>query len=86
MKRQSILNNIDVDLNHLEPKLKETVENDRKKRRKKKRKGNSKNSRIKIDRKEDCKVDPSELPADAQFKGYQTTIVQGLKIETDNVL
>lgn len=138
MKRQSILDDIDVNLDHIEPKLRATIlylfnlieeqavqikglqeenqrlrdennrlkgeqgkpnvkpknrntnissENERKRRKKKKRrKRNNKKSAIKIDREEVCKVDQSQLPADAQFKGYQTTIVQGLKIETDNVL
>lgn len=138
MKRQSILNDIDVKLDHLEPKLQETIlylfnlieeqavqikewqeetqrlrdennrlkgeqgkpdvkpknrstdissEKERKNQRKKNRgKQNKKKSDIKIDREEVCKVDKSQLPPDAEFKGYQTTIVQGLKIQTDNIL
>ena len=31
------------------------------------------------------KVDPAQLPADAQFKGYEDVIVQDIKITTDNV-
>ena len=45
-----------------------------------------KNQDIKIDRTETCRVDKDKLPDDAQFKGYKTVVVQGLKIEPDNVL
>lgn len=41
--------------------------------------------KIKIDREEVCEVDKAELPGDAVFKGYETVVVQGLKIETDNI-
>lgn len=44
-----------------------------------------KNRNIKINRTEICALDKSQLPADAEFKGYASVIVQGLKIETDNV-
>lgn len=40
---------------------------------------------IAIDRTEDCFLDPQMLPEDASFKGYQTVIVQDLKLQTDNV-
>lgn len=39
---------------------------------------------IKIDREEVCKIDPSQLPGDAIFKGYEPVVVQDLKITTDN--
>jgi regulator of replication initiation timing len=45
----------------------------------------SKIGKIKVDRVEICRVDRSILPEDAEFKGYDTVIVQDLKIETDNV-
>ena len=60
-------------------------EQERKKHQKTAHKKRRKNPHIKINRTEICKVDNSQLPADAQFKGYQSVIVQGLKIETDNV-
>lgn len=61
-------------------------EKDRKKRRKKeKRKSKAKNHKIKIDRIEKCKVNRDELPEDAEFKGYQSVIVQEILITTDNV-
>jgi hypothetical protein len=40
---------------------------------------------IPIDRTEDCVVDPAILPPDAEFKGYQTVVVQDLRLQTDNV-
>ena len=42
-------------------------------------------SQIKIDREEVVKVDPAQLPPDAQFKGYEEVVVQDIKITTDNV-
>jgi hypothetical protein len=41
--------------------------------------------RIKIDRVEECPVNRDELPEDALFKGYESVIVQDLKITSDNV-
>lgn len=61
-------------------------EKDRKKRRKKKkRKSKAKKHKIKIDRTEKCKVDRDELPEDAEFKGYESVIVQEILITTGNV-
>jgi hypothetical protein len=40
---------------------------------------------IKIDRQETCKVDRSQLPADAEFKGYEPVVVQDIKMITDNI-
>ncbi len=138
MKKQSLLDQLDVNLDHVEKNLRATIlylfnlvedqaaenkilrennqqlrdevnrlkgeqgkpnikprnsngdtdvssENERK-RKKKKRKRYNKKSDIKIDREEKCNIDKSQLPSDAIFKGYQETIVQGLKIETDNIL
>ncbi len=41
--------------------------------------------RIQIDREETLRVDPSQLPADAKFKGYETVVVQDVRIQSDNV-
>jgi hypothetical protein len=41
--------------------------------------------RIRIDREEKLRVDKSQVPADAEFKGYEETVVQDLRISTDNV-
>jgi len=55
------------------------------KKEKKVHKKRHKNRNIKINRTEICELDKRQLPADAEFKGYVSVIVQGLKIETDNV-
>ena len=61
-------------------------ESERKKREKKEeRKPKTKKDKIKIDRTEICKVNQSELPNDAEFKGYETIVVQEILIITDNV-
>jgi hypothetical protein len=52
---------------------------------KKKKKSKKKKKRIPIDRSEECKVDQSNLPADAKFKGYENVVVQEIFIKTDNV-
>ena len=52
---------------------------------KKKKKSKNKKKRTPIDRSEVCKVDQSNLPADAKFKGYENVVVQELLIKTDNV-
>jgi regulator of replication initiation timing len=41
----------------------------------------SKKEKVKVDRTEICKVDRGILPEDAEFKGYESVIVQDLKIE-----
>jgi hypothetical protein len=40
---------------------------------------------IAVDRTQDCAVDPALLPPDAEFKGYETVIVQDLLLQTDNI-
>lgn len=47
-------------------------------------KSKEKLSKIKIDFTEVCKVDPIILPEDAEFKGYQTVVVQEISINTKN--
>ena len=61
-------------------------ENERKKQEPPKpKKSKSKKHKIKIDRTEICTVDLTDLPDDVEFKGYQTVVVQGIIIKTDNV-
>ena len=62
-------------------------EEDRKKRQKKRKpkKRLKKKEVIKADRQVRLELDPSTLPADAQYKGRQSTIIQDLKIVTDNI-
>jgi hypothetical protein len=45
----------------------------------------SKNNQVHIDRQEKLEVDPQTLPADAEFKGYESVVVQDLRISSDNV-
>ncbi len=45
----------------------------------------SKAHKVQIDREERLTVDKEELPADAQFKGYEETVVQDIRLATDNV-
>jgi hypothetical protein len=59
---------------------------ERERRKPKKRKKASKVAKIKIDREEVVRVDPAQLPPDAEFKGYEDVVVQDIKLETDNVL
>ena len=46
----------------------------------------SKRDKIKIDRQVLLQVDRSQLPEDAQFKGYQDVVVQDIVFRTDTVL
>ena len=50
------------------------------------RKKSSQVERIEVNREQVLTVNPAQLPADAEFKGYDDVIVQDIKIETDNVL
>jgi hypothetical protein len=45
----------------------------------------SKKEQIHIDRQEKLEVDPQTLPADAEFKGYESVVAQDLRICSDNV-
>jgi Transposase IS66 family len=46
----------------------------------------SKNKSIKVDRTKILDYPSSELPPDAQFKGYEDVIIQDILLKTDNVL
>ena len=45
-----------------------------------------KTDRIAIDREQVAQVDPTSLPLDAEFKGYEDVVVQDVIFRTDNVL
>lgn len=45
----------------------------------------SKLDKIEINREEKLLVDRSQLPPDAQFKGYEPVIIQDVQLKTDNV-
>ncbi len=62
---------------------KERADTDKKK--KKKRDRDSKVRKIKITRTIKCEVAPGILPADAEYKGHESVVVQDLKIEPDNI-
>ncbi len=62
----------------------EDERNKRKKKNIKKAKVNKKN-KIKPDRSVICEIDTSQLPSDAQRKGYKPIVIQDLKIVTDNI-
>jgi FtsZ-binding cell division protein ZapB len=69
--------------NKKQPKQDHSSEKERR-RPKKWRKG-SKVEKIKIDREERLSLEPSQLPADAEFKGYEAVVVQDIQVKTDNV-
>jgi regulator of replication initiation timing len=46
----------------------------------------SKNATIKIDREEILEDPTDQLPADAEFKGYEQVIIQDISLATDNIL
>lgn len=60
-------------------------EEDRNKRRKKKKNKGKTSKNIHIDRCVTIELDKTQLPDDVEFKGYETRIMQDLKIVTDNV-
>jgi hypothetical protein len=62
-------------------------EKDRNKRgsEKKKKSKNKKTQTVRIDRRVTVEFDKTTLPDDAEFKGYESRIIQDLKIITDNV-
>lgn len=70
----------DVDQNHSD----HSSEKKRKKKKQKKSK-NKKKKIVRVDRQVMVEFDKTILPSDATFKGYESRIVQDLKIITDNV-
>jgi hypothetical protein len=71
------------------PKPKTKTETDHsseaERRRRKTRRRRSKKANITIDRTEVLKVEQAQLPADAEFKGYDEVVVQDIIVRTDNV-
>ncbi len=65
------------------PPTNHSSENERHKSRPRHKK--SKKAEIQIDRELVVEVDPSVLPKDAQFKGYQDVVVQDILLRTDNI-
>ena len=58
---------------------------EKERRRPKKRQRRRKTQQIQIDREETVQIERSQLPEDAEFKGYEAVIIQDLVIKTDNV-
>jgi hypothetical protein len=56
------------------------------KKRKKKKKSKAKKHKIKIDRTVKLDIPKDKLPPDAEFKGYESVVVQDVIIKTDNIL
>jgi hypothetical protein len=76
----------DIPSSKKKPKGDISSENERKKQEPPKpKKSKTKKDKIKIDRTEICRVNKADLPDDAEFKGYQDLVVQGIIIKTDNV-
>lgn len=67
-------------------KIKPKQSSERERRQSRKRQKKSKRAEIRIDRTEIVKVDRSELPSDAKFKGYHEIVVQEIALHTDNIL
>jgi len=62
------------------------ISSDKERKKPEPREKTSKNDKIKIAREEFQRLDKSKLPSDAEFKGYEETIIQDIKISLDNVL
>jgi len=65
------------------PKADHSSESERHKKRARHKK--SKKVEVRIDRREILKVDVKQLPADAEYKGYETVVVQDILVKTENV-
>ena len=74
------------------PKVKPSKKNpgqyssEKERKKPKKRKKRSKKDRIKTHESRICCVNKSILPKDAQFKGYDSVVVQDIKFEAHNTL
>jgi hypothetical protein len=66
------------------PKADHSSEPERHKKRVRHKK--SKKVEVRIDREEILKVDAKQLPADAEYKGYERVVVQDIQIKTENML
>lgn len=68
-------------------KANHSSESDRKSREKKKnrKKGGSKKAHVIVDKTKNLNMDAKDLPSDAVLAGIETTIIQDIKIITDNI-
>jgi regulator of replication initiation timing len=66
-------------------KGREDLSSEKERRQPKPRNIRSKQANIEIDREVTLKVDRSQLPEDAQFKGYEEVVIQDIAFHTDNI-
>jgi hypothetical protein len=71
--------------NKPQPSAKADHSSEVERRKKRVRHKKSKKVEVQIDREEVLKVDTKQLPADAEYKGYETVVVQDLVVKTENV-
>jgi hypothetical protein len=74
---------------HIKPPTKGTGQNcssEKERKKSKKRNKGRKKDRISIHQQQICKVDPSILPRDAHFKGYERVVVQDVIFKASNTL
>jgi regulator of replication initiation timing len=71
--------------NKPQPSAKADHSSESERRKKRVRHKKSKKVELRIDRNEVLKVDTKQLPADAEYKGCETVVVQDLLVKTENV-
>ena len=59
------------------------ISSEKRRKKRKKRKGRSK--MVEVDRTQRCVVEPESLPADAEYKGTETVVIQDVVFRRDNV-
>jgi hypothetical protein len=67
------------------PTANHSSEEERRPQEPQKRQKRKKIAEVKIDRHEIVAIDKTKLPEDAEFKGYESVVVQDLRIETNNI-
>jgi hypothetical protein len=75
----------DIKGNKPQPSAKADQSSEAERRKKRVRHKKSKKVELRIDRDEVLKVDRKQLPADAEYKGCETVVVQELLVKTENV-
>ena len=66
--------------------FKSLISSEKERKTPKKHSKRSKNETIKIEREEILEYPTDQLPADAEFKGYEQVIIQDISLATDNIL
>lgn len=73
---------------HIKPNTPQAATNhssEKERHRQKRHQKSSKKADLKINREQVVEVEPSLLPADAQFKGYEDVVVQDICLSSDNI-